>query len=148
MDSTGVFNAEFYQQALGMKTKEATQFWNEVEKYMREVLLAEKLQNYITASIVVPEKDVLEKYKDENIKSSINFAFLDINSVADSNVYAVNDDELKSYYNDHKDEFKQEQAVRFKYTIFSDAPTLEDSTSLKKQFDIYARDMKEGKVED
>ncbi|MCI0473586.1 MAG: peptidylprolyl isomerase [Ignavibacteria bacterium] len=148
MDSTGVFNEEFYVQALGMKTQEATQFWNEVEKYMREVLLAEKLQSYITASIVVPEKDVLEKYKDENIKSSFNFAFLDVNSVTDTNLIAVNDDEMKLYYNDHKDEFKQEPAVRFKYAIFSDAPTIEDSVSLQKQFVIYAREMKEGKLED
>ncbi len=70
IDSTGVFNMEFYQQALGMKTKEATQFWNQVEIYMREVLLSDKLQNYITASVIVPEEDVIQKYKDDNIKAS------------------------------------------------------------------------------
>ncbi len=43
MDSTGVFNIGFYQQALNMKTKEATQFWAQVENYIRETLLSEKL---------------------------------------------------------------------------------------------------------
>ncbi|MCE1166085.1 MAG: SurA N-terminal domain-containing protein, partial [Bacteroidetes bacterium] len=59
VDSTGTFNMDFYQQALGMKTKEATQFWNEVERYMREVLVADKLQNYITSSVLVTESEVL-----------------------------------------------------------------------------------------
>ncbi|MBK9333219.1 MAG: SurA N-terminal domain-containing protein [Ignavibacteria bacterium] len=60
MDSTGVFNASFYQQALGMKTPEATQFWSQVENYVRETLLSEKLQAVISEGAVVTEGDVLQ----------------------------------------------------------------------------------------
>ncbi len=148
IDSTGTFNMDFYQQALGMKTKEATQFWNEVEKYMREVLVADKLQNYITSSVLVTENEVLQKYKDDNIKASFNFAFLDVNTVTDTNLFTPNEAELKAYYNDHKDEFKQEEAVKFKYVLFSDSPTAEDSTALYKQLDVLVRDFKEAKTED
>ncbi len=148
VDSTGAFNGEFYQQALGMKTKEATQFWNEVEKYMREVLIAEKLQNYITSSVLVTENEVLQKYKDDNIKAAFNYAFLDVNSVTDTTLFTPTEDEMKTYYNEHKDEFKQEEAVKFKYVIFSDSPTAEDSSALFKQMELFVRDFKEAKTDD
>ncbi len=148
IDSTGVFNMEFYQQALGMKTKEATQFWNQVEAYMREVLLAEKLQNYITASVIVPEEDVMQKYKDDNIKANFNYAFLDINTVTDTMAFQVSDEDMKDYFNKHKDEFKQEEAVKFKYVVFSDAPTIDDTNSVKKQMEFLIKDVKDAKVED
>lgn len=148
IDSTGVFNAEFYQQALGMKTKEATQFWTQVEAYMREVLLSDKLQTYITASVLVTENDVLQKYKDDNIKASFKYAFLDINSVTDTTQFLVSDDEMKSYYNEHKDEFKQEEAVKFKYVVFSDAATIDDTNSIKKQMEFLVKDVKNSKLED
>ncbi len=148
IDSTGVFNMDFYQQALGMKTKEATQFWNQVEQYMKEVLLSDKLQTYITASIIVTENDVLQKYKDDNIKASFKYAFLDLNSVTDSTQFLASDDEMKSYYNEHKDEFKQEEAVKFKYVVFSDAPTIDDTNSIKKQMEFLIKDIKIAKLED
>lgn len=148
IDSTGVFNMEFYQQALGMKTKEATTFWNQVEQYMREVLLAEKLQNYITASVIVPEEDVMQKYKDDNIKASFNYAFLDVNTVTDTMAFQVSEEEMKDYFNKHKDEFKQEEAVKFKYVVFSDAPTMDDTNSVKKQLEFLIKDMKEAKLAD
>jgi parvulin-like peptidyl-prolyl isomerase len=148
IDSTGVFNSDFYQQALGMKTKEATQFWTQVETYMREVLLSDKLQTYITASVIVPENDVLQKYKDDNIKASFRYAFLDLNTVTDTTQFQASDEELKSYYNEHKDEFKQEEAVKFKYVIFSDAPTVDDSNSIKKQMEFLIKDVKNAKLED
>ena len=148
IDSTGVFNTDFYQQALGMKTKEATQFWNQVEAYMREVLLSDKLQTYITASVLVTEDDVLQKYKDDNIKASFKYAFLDVNTVTDTTQFLVSDDEMKTYYNEHKDEFKQEEAVKFKYVVFSDAPTIDDSNSIKKQMEFLVKDVKNSKLED
>lgn len=148
IDSTGVFNADFYQQALGMKTKEATQFWNQVEAYMREVLLSDKLQTYITASVLVTEDDVLQKYKDDNIKASFRYAFLDVNTVTDTTQFLVSDDEMKTYYNEHKDEFKQEEAVKFKYVVFSDAPTIDDTNSIKKQMEFLIKDVKNAKLED
>lgn len=148
IDSTGAFNVEFYQQALGMKTKEATTFWNQVEAYMRENLLNEKLQNNITASVLITENDVLQKYKDDNIKAGFQYAFLDLNAVTDTNLFTPSNDELKSYYDNNKDKFKQEEAVKFKYVLFSDAATLEDSNSLKKQMDLLVRDIKDAKVED
>lgn len=148
MDSAGVFNTAFYQQALQMKTKEATTFWNQVEQYLRDVLLGEKMQAVLTSSVIVPEGEVLQKYKDENIKAKFNYVFLDLNTITDTSVNVVSDEEMKKYYDEHKDEFRQENTVKFKYVIFSDAPTIEDSNSAKKQMEIYINELKDSKLED
>ena len=148
MDSTGVFNAGFYQQALGMKTKEATQFWSQVENYLRETLLSEKLQAILSQGVVVSEADILEKYKDENMRANMSYAFLDLNSLTDSALFAVTDNELKEYYEKHKNDFKQEEAVKLKYVQFLDLATAEDSSIVMKQMERFKKDMQTANVED
>ena len=148
MDSTGVFNAEFYQQALGMKTPEATQFWQSVESYCRETLLSEKLQTILTEGVVIPESQVLEKYKEENIIADFDFVLLDLNTLTDTTQFAVTDSELKDYYESNKSEFKQNESVKLKYVLFSDAATADDSSAMKREIESYAKDMKTAKLED
>lgn len=148
MDSTGVFNAGFYQQALGMKTKEATQFWNQVENYLRETLLSEKLQAVITEGAVISEADVMDKYKDENIISNFNFVLLDLNTITDSTQFAVNDNDLRKYYDEHKSDFKQNESVKLKYVIFKDESTAEDSSFVSKQLESLKKDLKNANEED
>ncbi|MGB9697309.1 MAG: peptidylprolyl isomerase [Ignavibacteria bacterium] len=148
MDSTGVFNYDLYQQALSMKTQEVTQFWAQVEAYLREVLLAEKLQQKLLSTVNVTEGEVLQKYRDDYLTADINYVLLDINSVTDTNLFKVTDDELRKYYDEHKEEFKQDAAVRFKYLIFSDTPTSEDSALIYKQLQSLVKLMKNATVED
>lgn len=142
MDSTGVFNIGFYQQALNMKTKEATQFWSQVENYIRETLLSEKLQTVLTEGIVVSEADVLEKYKDDNIMANFSYALLDLNTITDSSQFAVNDSELKKYYDEHKIDFIQRESVKLKYLLFQNTATAEDSANAMKQMESFQKQLR------
>ncbi len=148
MDSTGVFNAGFYQQALTMKTKEATQFWSQVENFLRETLLSEKLQAILTEGALVTEGDVLQKYKDDNIIANFNYVLLDLNTVTDTTKFAVTDAEMREYYDKNKNEFKQEESVKLKYITFPDAATAEDSAYVLKELEALRKDMSSAKVED
>ncbi|MBX7046355.1 MAG: peptidylprolyl isomerase [Ignavibacteria bacterium] len=148
VDSTGVFRTDMYQQAIGMKSKEATQFWNQVENYLREVLLSEKLQAVLTSGVRVTEADVLQKYKDDKIFANISYTSLDMGMVTDTNLNNPSNDELKKYYDDHKEDFKVDESVKFKYVVFSDAATLEDSAATKKLLEVLLKDFKTAGVED
>ncbi|CAF3768112.1 unnamed protein product [Rotaria sp. Silwood1] len=148
MDSTGVFNVASYQQALGMKTKEATQFWTQVETYLREVLQSEKLQSVLTAGVRITEADVLQKYKDDKITANISFTALDQGMVTDTNLNNPSNDELKKYYDDHKDDFKVDESVKFKYVVFSDAATAEDTSATQKLLEVLIKDFKTSAIED
>lgn len=141
-DSTGVFNMAAYQQALTLKSPEATTFWNQVENYLREMIVSQKLQSTIASSVIVTEGDVLQRYKELWQPLTFQFAFLDVNSITDTNVFAVNDQELKDYYEKNKFEFKQQEAVKLKYIIFPDNPTAEDSAQTKKVLSALSKEFK------
>jgi len=148
MDSTGVFNIGFYQQALGMKTPEATQFWTQVEQYLREVIQSEKLQSILTAGVRVTEGDVLQKYKDDKILANISYTAVEMAAISDTSMNNPSDADLKKYYDEHKDEFKVDESVKFKYVIFPDAATMDDTVATKKMIDVLVKDFKSSKLED
>lgn len=148
MDSTGMFNMAAYQNALTMKSPEATQFWSQVEAYLREIIRSQKLQAAVTGSILVTDADVLQKYNEQNKKSTFQYALLDLNSITDTNLFAVSDDEMKKYYDDNKEEFKQEAAVKYRYAIFNDSPTADDSATTKKMLNTLIKDFKAVKEAD
>ncbi|MDZ4711902.1 MAG: peptidylprolyl isomerase [bacterium] len=148
MDSTGVFNPGFYQQALTMKTKEASQFWNQVENYLRETLLSEKLQSIITEGAIITEGDVMEKYKNDNIMANFNYVLLDLNSITDTNQFAVSDQDLKNFYDKNKEEFKQFESAKLKYVNFPEKATAEDSTLVVKELEALKKDLVKATVED
>ena len=131
IDSTGNFNMSYYQQALSAKNPEVEQFWTKVEDYLRIILLNDKLQSVITGTVRVTEADALQKYKDEHLFATFNFIALSPGSIPDNQIQ-VSDDELKSYYDNNKDDFRTEESVKLKYVLFSDNPTAADSTATEK----------------
>ncbi len=141
IDSTGQFNMSVYQQALATKTPEIQKFWAQVEEYLKQTLLSQKLQSVITGTVRVTEYEVLQKFKDENIKASFDFVFMDINSVQDNQVN-ITDGDLKTYYDAHKDQFKRDEAAKIKYIVFSDAATMDDTVSTEKQMMALIKDFK------
>ena len=142
MDSTNVFRMDIYEQALKDTRPEVKEFWVSVEEYLRQTLLQSKLYAVIAGAAGVSEGETLQKYKDENIKANFEYVLLDINTLTDTTLFNISEQELKSYFDKNKDEFKQEEAARFKYVTFSDAPTLEDSTFTQKDLEAFIPDFK------
>ncbi|KAA0210319.1 hypothetical protein FBQ84_04765 [Ignavibacteria bacterium CHB1] len=148
IDSTGNFNVAFYQQALTMKTPEATAFWVQVEKYMRETLLSQKLQTVISNSIIITYDDILQKYKNDNIFANFEYVFFDPSTITDSSLFAATEEQMKKYYEENKNEFKQPEAVKFKYILLNEVPTADDTMSVKKLVEGYIEDFKNVSEED
>ena len=148
IDSTGVFNIGFYQQALTMKTPEATQFWVQVEQYMRETLLSQKLQSVISNSVIVTYGDILQKYKDDNIIADIEFVYFNPNTITDSTQFAATEEQMRKYYDENKEEFKQPEAVKLKYVMFNEEPSKEDTTAVVRLLEAFINDFKSVDEED
>jgi peptidyl-prolyl cis-trans isomerase D len=146
IDSLGVFHAEYLQGAI--QAPENKEKWVEIEKYLVKLLEDNKLNSMIASSVTVSEADVLQRYKDENLKAGLNYFMLDPNSILDTNLFQVTDEEMKSYYNEHKEDFKQDDAVKFKYLIFPDMATADDSTNTRKLLEGYIKQLKNSTVED
>lgn len=134
-DSTGVFRTDIMYQSLQNKTPEVVQGWSQIEDQLRQELEIQKLNLAISGSIIVPESEVLQKYKDDNIIAKIQYAFLEPAVVNDSGLNNVSNEELLKYYNDNKSDFRQEEAVKLRYIIFQEMPSPEDSIDYRKQFE-------------
>ncbi len=141
IDSTGQFNMAVYQQALTTKTPEVTKFWAQVEEYLKQTLLSQKLQSVITGTVRVTEGEVMQRFKDENIKASFDYVFLDANSVMDAQIQ-VSDDDMKNYYENHKDDFKREKSAKLRYVLFPDIATMEDTVATEKMIKAFTKDLK------
>lgn len=141
IDSTGQFDMATYQQALTTKTPEITKFWSQVEEFLKQTLLSQKLQSVITGTVRVTESEVMQKFKDENVKASFDFVFLDPSSIAENNIQ-VTDDDMKIYYDKHKDEFRRDASAKLKYVLFPDIATMDDTVSTEKMMKALIKDFK------
>jgi peptidyl-prolyl cis-trans isomerase D len=146
IDSAGIFHPEALQGAIQEPQNKAK--WVEIEQYLKKILLDQKLNTQITSSVFIPEEDVLQKYKDDNIKANFSYLLVDLSSLTDTNLYTVSDQEMRKYYDEHKDEFKQEEAAKFKYVVFNDQPNADDSLSVKRLLEVNIKEMKNSEVED
>lgn len=145
-DSLGVFHAEYLQMAI--QAPENKTKWVEIEQYLKKILQDNKINSLIAASVSVSEGDIFQKYKDDNLKAGLSYILLDPGTIVDTNLLQVTNDEMKKYYDEHKEEFKQEEAVKFKYVIFNDAATADDSANTKKLLEGYIKQLKNSSVED
>jgi peptidyl-prolyl cis-trans isomerase D len=141
VDSTGQFNMATYQQALATKTPEIQKFWSQVEEYLKQTLLQQKLQSVITGTVRVTEGEVMQKFKDDNIKASFDYLFLDVNSVQDNQIQ-VSEDDLKAYYDKNKGDFKRDESAKLRYIVFPDSPTMDDTILTEKQIKAFAKDLR------
>lgn len=141
IDSTGNFNMALYQQVLSTKTPEIEKFWSQVEEYLKQTLLTQKLQSVVTGAVRVSEEDILQKYTDDNINAKFNYTFLDVNKIPDQQV-TVTDDDLKAYFDKHKEDYRSDESAKLKYVVFSDAPTADDSLVTEKELKGLTKELK------
>jgi peptidyl-prolyl cis-trans isomerase D len=142
MDSLGVFNYEVYQNALQSKEPQVVEFWSQVEQGLRRTLLLQKLQNVITSSILVTEQEVLQTYKDQNIKASFEYLLLPLSNVTDPALNTVTDEEMRQYYEAHKSDYYQQESVRFDYIIVPEVASAEDTTNTVNTIKAYIDEFK------
>lgn len=81
-------------------------FWNFVEKTLRQSALAEKYQNLIAKSLISNPASAEDAFKSRTEQSDLLMAAVPYSAVNDSLV-KVSDDEIKKLYNERKEQFKQ-----------------------------------------
>lgn len=81
-------------------------FWNFVEKTLRQSALAEKYQNLISKSLISNPVAAEDAFKARTEQSDLLMAAVPYSAVNDSLV-KVSDDEIKALYKERKEQFKQ-----------------------------------------
>lgn len=128
IDSTGNFNREAYNTALfDPRNKEILL---QVEDQVRAQLIQEKLQNYFNASVIVTEDEIKEAFYDVAVKMNADYLVVSTRDVADSMI-SYTDEDLKNYYDEHKEEYKVDEQRKIKYVLFEQKPAEGDTIAVK-----------------
>lgn len=123
---TGLINRPALDQALNEpKNREV---WSQVDRMVRDEKLSMKLQNLLSNFVTVSISEAKEKYYEDNTHLKADFLFFNPDQVTDS-LIQVSDNDIKSYYNDHKKDYKQKELRGFSYVEFSKVPTKEDTVN-------------------
>src|SRR5215813_8469893 len=85
----------------------------DVEDYesdLRNDVTARKVRDYLTSAAQVSDRDVEEKYKNDNTKVDAVYAVLELEKIRSK--FNPTEQELRSYYDAHKDDYKATAPTR------------------------------------
>jgi peptidyl-prolyl cis-trans isomerase D len=107
----GVFDPRRYQNVLDQNNLTPEDF----EVSQREALLIQQLNSLITGSVKVSDAEVIEWFKWDNAAVNLNFFLIETDRYTD---IAVTDEEIKAYFEAHKEEYKTDPALKVSYLKF------------------------------
>jgi len=128
--TNGVFDMQKYRAALGNPNIP----WMQIEQIYRQQIPYVKLQNIITNSVRVSDQEILDDFIKNNIKAKVEY--LGVNSfqfISDS--LKVSDQEIEKFYNEHKEDFTQEERRAIAYVKFEIKTTKEDTLAVMQEFE-------------
>src|SRR5262245_43457019 len=82
----------------------------EYESDLRDEITSRKVRNFLISAAQVSGRDIEEKYKFDNTKVEAVYAVLDLEKIRSK--FNPTEQELRSYYDAHKDEFKATAPTR------------------------------------
>jgi peptidyl-prolyl cis-trans isomerase D len=108
--------------------------WYQIEDFYRQQLPYVKLQNIITSSVRVSDSETEQEFTDNYLKANVTYLEILFKKFRISDV-PVSADAVKDYYDEHRDEYKQEETRNLDYVSFALTPTKNDTDAILREFD-------------
>ena len=132
----GQFDLAKYQEALADPALQQT--WIEYETQLRNALPIQKLQEQIVAGIVVTDAEARAAFRERNERARIEVLFLDPELLAADAGSVVSDEEIRQYYDAHKESYRRGESARIRYVRFVPPVTAADSAAARATADSLA----------
>jgi len=97
------------------------------EQALRDSAAVAKMRRFVTSADQISDRDVDEGFKQENTQVEVAYAVIDLEKIRSK--FKPTEQELRAYYDQHKEEFKANEPVRKVEYIF--IPTDEVAKKLK-----------------
>ena len=134
-DSTGHLNRQILQEALASNSPQIQQFWSNVQTYLKEQRLQEKLTGRLYAAVRLPEGEIVSNYRQSSEKFNAGYvSFPPPILFPDSSIH-ISESQMRDYYSSHEDEFRTQATRQLKYVLFPIKPSREDSSEVKTEMD-------------
>ena len=135
--TAGVFDGRRYQSLLNRINLTPEAF----EEIQRDSLLIEKLRAFVTDTIKVSDYEAMEWYAWNNASVSLDYALIEAKHYTD---LAPSDEDLKTYFDKHKESYKTEPQLKVRYLAFKPEAYASQVTLSEDEI----RDYYENRVED
>lgn len=145
-DASGQFiGFERYKESVTLRYGDIEKFENEI----RDEIAQEKLRAFVTASVNVSDAEVEEEYKRRNTSFDVSYVALSSEKLAEK--IQPSDEELRSYYESHKTEYRYLEEQRKVRYVFINTEKVGSKLAipdadLKKEFETLAPQYKEAGV--
>ena len=113
------------------------------EENARSQLLSQKLETLIVGSVKVTDAEIEQSYIERNEKVRVSYIGFDANAIPDS-LALVADAEVQTYYEDHRDEYKEDAAIRAAFISLPKTATARDEAEAKAEIDRVFAEAKAG----
>lgn len=138
----GQFDYQAYLKALADPEVD----WTELERWGRAVIPEMKLQTYLVAQIHIPENEVLERFKEQNVSMKARYAQIPLQTLEASS-FEPSDAELRALYEQKKDEFKAPAMRRVRIMEIEKKPTAADEEDIKARAEDIREDIVKGTLD-
>lgn len=106
-------------------------YWLYIENQIKQDKLNAKYNNLVSKGLYVTNDEAKKSLAAKNKSANFQYVMLSYSSIPDADV-KVSDEELKAYYNQHKDEYKQDKTRRIEYVTFDVVASEADKTATQK----------------
>jgi peptidyl-prolyl cis-trans isomerase D len=116
--------------------------WSDLEKAVKQERISEKYNNLIKKGLYYTTSQAKQEYVAQNKQFNIHYIVKKYSSIPDSAI-KVTDADLTAYYNEHQNDYKQEDETRkIEYISYDVVPTKEDTDFIKSDMKRIADEFK------
>jgi len=112
-------------------TAQQKSYWLYMENQIKEDRLRTKYNNLVSKGLYVTSEEAKKSLAAKNKNVNFQYVVLNYSTIADASV-TVSDSELKEYYDQHKDDYKQEKTRKIEYVTFEVLPSAADNAATQK----------------
>ena len=138
-DSTGQINYQLLQNMA--QNPQARSQWLQLEQYLRQQRRQQKMSSLVQSTIQISENDIKDYYRRQNTSASARYVSLRYAQVPDDSI-SVTESDLRSYYENNKEDFKREKTVTIEYATTTKEATAEDSSAIASDLSELRGDFK------
>lgn len=143
LDRDGNFSREtlvdFVQSIDSDDSGNSAAYWSFLEEGVFRNQLYAKYASLLEKSDVLSDLEKARLVADGNVTADVDFVFEPISFVTDSTVN-VSSEEIRRYFNDHKEQFKQPDNRDIEYVMWEVVPSAQDYADTKAEFDALYED--------
>jgi peptidyl-prolyl cis-trans isomerase D len=134
---TGVFDREqivLYLQQINEMPPQQQAGWYMFERNLGPSRLRLKYDNLLIKTDYVTDVEAQQQYQRENSVAEIKYLYIPYYSLSDT-VVSVDEDDLRTYLNDHQNNYMNEDTRSISYVSFPIIPSSEDTLFFKSEMD-------------